>query len=135
MRVRSPSKPRNRSKLRKFQRRSNTLRGSLRGYAAKGHKERAGKRPHGPPEKIPYWLGWKSSSRTFDCTDWPGFSVTMPVFMPCHSLPDGSAKLNMAADCFVQPPKSRLKSKCAKNSLRYPYAAVPHIGICARDEP
>jgi hypothetical protein len=38
-----------------------------------------------------------SSSFTFQVTDWPGFSVTMPVSIPCHSLPKGSAKLNCSS--------------------------------------
>ena len=51
-----------------------------------------------------YLFGWNNARRTCHSTDFPGASVTIPVFMLPRSFPKGSAKLNcssMAANCFV----------------------------------
>jgi hypothetical protein len=44
-----------------------------------------------------YFAGVESTSFTFQVTDAPGLSVTMPVSMPFHSLPNGSPKLNCSS--------------------------------------
>jgi hypothetical protein len=41
--------------------------------------------------------GMNNFRRTFHVTLLPGSSVTMPVFIPCHSLPNGSEKLNCSS--------------------------------------
>ena len=38
----------------------------------------------------PATSGVNNASRTFQATDWPGRSVTIPVSIPFHSLPNGS---------------------------------------------
>jgi hypothetical protein len=37
-----------------------------------------------------YWPGTNSPSRTFQVTDCPGRSVTIPVSIPFHCFPNGS---------------------------------------------
>jgi hypothetical protein len=41
--------------------------------------------------------GANSSSFTFQVTEAPGFNVTIPVSIPCHSFPKGSPKLNCSS--------------------------------------